>query len=422
MQILRIQPTIKHYAWGSRTFLPELLGRSPDGAPWAELWVGTHPGGPSVVPLEEGPRPLDEILRIHEYPGIPDGDLPFLCKILAIDAPLSIQCHPTREQAEEGFLREEGLGIPIDASRRNYKDRNHKPEIICALTPMIALSGLREPQEIVAGFAQLDSPFFDQELRPLLIGETRPSSERLHHFVMTILRLEGVPRARFVEEVRAGLEALGTRGTDSPEIELMRRLTHHHPDDPAICAPLYLRLYTLAPGEALYQHAGVLHAYMYGVGLELMANSDNVLRGGLTPKHIDQDELEKVVFWEPSQYRTVEPQMTAPGTAVYPSPSTEFELTRCTLDQQRFSLVVTATPVFLLCVSGSCEILRVTPQFLPDSAHSRAPSSSESTRVAKGEVVCMLPSGPHTTMELRGEGVVFFAGIPGSLILEGVRG
>lgn len=418
MQIIRIVPTIKHYAWGSRSYLPDLLDVEPDGEPWAELWVGTHPAGMSLVEQDDDCVPLSEILGHLGTAGALNGGLPFLCKILAIDTPLSIQCHPTREQAVEGFLREESAGVALDSPERNYKDLNHKPEIICAITPMTALSGLRDPQDILSGFDRLGSQFFRSELRPILTDDQCDTGERLRTFVMTILRLEGDRRVRFTEEIKQGLETLAASDFKSPELDLMRRLVDYYPDDPAICAPLYLHLYTISPGEALYQKAGVLHAYMEGVGMELMANSDNVLRGGLTPKHIDHEELDRIVVWEPSAHVHIDPEHRDDGSMVYHTPAQEFELTRFTVGSGDRYRIVPDSPVFLLCVSGTCELLNHEREC--ETGEYAAASGPLRTQLDKGGILCVIPSGSIIGLDLRGEGEVFLAGAPGALTAEGL--
>lgn len=419
MQIIRIVPTIKHYAWGSRTYLPDLLDVEPDGEPWAELWVGTHPAGMSLVAKDDDCIPLSDILGHLGTAGTQNGGLSFLCKILAIDAPLSIQCHPTREQAVEGFRREETAGIALDSPERNYKDSNHKPEIICAITPMTALSGLRDPQDILSGFDRLGSQFFMSELRSILTDDQYGTAERLRAFVMTILRLEGDRRVRFTEEIKQGLETLASSDLMSPELDLMRRLLHYYPEDPAICAPLYLHLYSISPGEALYQKAGVLHAYMEGVGMELMANSDNVLRGGLTPKHIDHEELDRIVDWEPSGHVQLEPEQRADGAMVYQTPAQEFELTRFTVGSGDQYRIIPDSPVFLICVSGKCELLHF--EQACENGQFAAASGPLRTQLDKGDILCVIPSGSHIGLDLCGDGEVFLAGAPGALTAKGLR-
>lgn len=262
----RLVPHPQHYAWGSETAIPELLGLVPDGRPWAELWIGDHPTLPSTV------ASTGEAL---------DVGLPFLLKILAAAEPLSIQTHPSIDQARAGFERENNAGIPVDSPHRTYRDANHKPELICALTPFDALVGFRAPGEVTAEYGHLPA------LAPLLERlDGGPDHTSLRRAVTWILGL-GVDAA------------VGIIDAVAPDIELVDELSRAHPGDPGVLVALLLHRIRLEPGEAVFLGAGNVHAYLSGVGVELMANSDNVVRGGLTSKHIDVDELVAVASFEP---------------------------------------------------------------------------------------------------------------------------
>jgi len=257
INIYKLHNQIKHYEWGSKLAIPQFLGiENNKGIPFAEMWMGTHSGAPSQVLADGVYKNLNEIA----------GDLPFLFKLLAVENPLSIQVHPDKQQAEEGFLREENAGLDIQSPVRNYKDPNNKSEIICAITAFTLMAGFRQPEEMVSS-----------------LGEFSPDQEIL-----------------------------------------MKNLEALYPGDPAIYSPLYLNLITLQPGQAVYIPSGIPHAYINGFGVELMNSSDNVLRGGLTSKHTDIDELMKILKVDPYL-----PQVITPDSRTwfsYTTPENNFSL------------------------------------------------------------------------------------------------
>jgi mannose-6-phosphate isomerase len=246
----RIRGVVQHYAWGDPTFLPDLLGEHPDGRPWAELWLGTHPGGPAT--LADG-RPLHDLT----------GELPFLLKVLSAAEPLSLQTHPDAEQAIDGFAR----GV--------YPDDRPKPELLCALTPFEALCGVRPVDATVALLDELGA----DDLR-MVVASNGPGTA-----------LEALYRGAL--EPGPVIAACDT--SPRPEARWVRRLDDRYPGEPSVAATLLLNLVHLAPGQALRLDAGNLHAYLHGAGIELMGPSDNVVRGGLTVKPVDVDELLRVV-------------------------------------------------------------------------------------------------------------------------------
>jgi mannose-6-phosphate isomerase len=301
--MLPLVGSVQRYAWGSPTAIPELLGVAGDGGPQAELWFGTHPGAPSRVVVDGGERPLLDVV------GTP---LPYLVKVLAAAAPLSLQTHPSRAQAEAGFAREEAAGIPRDAPHRTYRDDNHKPEVLCALTPFDALCGLRAPDALGALLDGLACP----GLAPLLARLGRPDG--LRDAIGWLWRLAPEPAASLVAEVVAACQ-----GRDEPEARWTTRLAAAYPGDVGVVVSLCCNLVTLAPGEAIFLGPGNLHAYLSGVGVEVMAASDNVLRGGLTPKHVDVDALLEVVDFSPLP----DPVLRAVDGR-YPTPVDDFALER----------------------------------------------------------------------------------------------
>lgn len=291
-----IRNTPRDYSWGSTTAIPNILGTEPTGRPQAELWLGDHPSGPAR--LVDGDEPLSEWGRLHPE-RFGTSPLPFLMKLLAAESPLSIQAHPTREQAQAGFARENAAGISVDAPERNYRDANHKPEIIIALTEFSALCGFRPGDERSRIMDALEAAGV-AGARALRAAAGRG----LDHAVEWLLtRGEGV--RELVEALASELHSTGDAVVDDA-LDTAVRLAARFPGDPGIAVSLLLNHVVLKPGEALFLPAGNIHAYLHGVGIEVMATSDNVLRGGLTSKHIDVPELLAVL--DPSEL--IDPRVT----------------------------------------------------------------------------------------------------------------
>ncbi|WP_149360744.1 mannose-6-phosphate isomerase, class I [Lolliginicoccus suaedae] len=332
---------VRNYAWGSRTALAGLRGEpGPSPHPEAELWMGAHPADPSRL-VGSGATLLVEIaedpvaaLGQHVCERF-DKQLPFLMKVLAAEEPLSIQAHPSKAQAQEGFERENQRGVPLDASSRNYKDDNHKPELLVALTQFSAMAGFRDPEATVALLEELGSPRF-VPYRDLLAEQ--PDGSGLRALFTTWITLPSSDVAELVDDLAESCVALLGRSPRGPFAEVARnllQLVERYPGDAGVLASILLNHITLQPGEGIFLDAGNLHAYLHGVGVELMANSDNVLRGGLTPKHVDVPELLRVVDFEPLELSPVPVRNAEPGgTAeqVYQVPIDEFALSRIELD------------------------------------------------------------------------------------------
>jgi mannose-6-phosphate isomerase len=320
---------VKHYDWGSPVDIPRLMGFKADGTPWAELWIGSHSGSPSILESSDGITLGDLIARdprryIGEETARRYGALPFLLKLLSAEKPLSIQAHPNLAQAHEGFERENRAGLAVDSLERNYKDSNHKPEIIAALTPFTGLCGFRGVDEILRhleGFLETAPPVLREDFAPLTRAlSSHDSAAALRDFLAGLFGLSKTARAALGEYVLSINEL-----PPDCEPELMQDLARLYPGDPAIIAPIYLNVFRLEPGEAVFLEAGVLHAYIHGFGVELMANSDNVLRGGLTGKYVDVPELMKILDFKPFK-----PLLITPNASYfsYPIPCEEFSLTR----------------------------------------------------------------------------------------------
>ncbi|WP_327132317.1 mannose-6-phosphate isomerase, class I [Streptomyces sp. NBC_01343] len=379
----RLTNTIRPYAWGSTTAIPGLLGVEPTGEPQAEMWMGAHPGAPSRLDRGAGVTTLADVIAADPERELGAAAvtkfgprLPFLLKLLAAGAPLSLQVHPDLEQAEAGYADEEYRGIPADAAHRNYKDPNHKPEMICALTPFDGLCGFRPPLE-AAGLLEglgVDSlkPYAD-------LLRAHPEEAALREMLTAVLTADRAEMARTVAEAGAAIERLG--GPYAPYAPLV----HHFPGDPGVIAAMLLNHVRLQPGEAMFLGAGVPHAYLDGLGVELLANSDNVLRAGLTPKHVDVPELLKIVRFEPGDPAVQRPEGN--GEEVYESPVDEFRLSRFALAPGAAPhLLPDAAPQILLCTAGR------------PKAGELALSPGESVFVPAGEKV-----------ELSGTGTVFRA-------------
>jgi mannose-6-phosphate isomerase len=343
LSVFKLNNTIKRYDWGSPKWIPELLGLSNDGGePWAELWMGVHPEGPSELAfpagsVSDGSMLLsgligqDRARYLGEDVAGEFGELPFLYKLLAADRPLSIQAHPNLTQAKAGWERENSLGIPLKALNRNYKDANHKPEIICAITPFTAMAGFREPGEISKGLKAFGFPRLTSLLTALETGgdvrsDAAVGEQALRRFLAALFALPAETRRALGEYARSrGKDASGEYAEEWKYAGWFAEL---YPADPAIISPLYLNLINLKPGEAMNIPAGILHAYVYGFGIELMANSDNVLRGGLTPKHVDPGELTRILRFAPFKPEILSCGKNSPGLFRYPSPCREFSLYR----------------------------------------------------------------------------------------------
>ena len=305
---------VRRYAWGSRTVIAGLRGKEvPSPHPEAELWLGAHPGDPSYLVDADGRRQSlfeeisrDPVARLGEGSAARwGGRLPFLFKVLAADEPLSLQAHPNAADAAAGFAREDAEGVPLDDARRSYKDPNHKPELVCALTEFHALTGFREPATTVRLLRELRVPELSGHVE-LLAGQ--PDQHGLRALFSTWITLPQGVLDKLVPAVQVGCVSLLRRASASDpsaaaaarfraEARTVLELSERYPGDAGVLAALLLNRVTLAPGEALFQDAGVLHAYLSGACIELMANSDNVLRGGLTPKHVDVPELLRVLHF-----------------------------------------------------------------------------------------------------------------------------
>jgi mannose-6-phosphate isomerase len=353
-----LEPVVQPYAWGSHTAIAELQGRpAPTTAPEAELWMGAHPSAPSGVRRPGGRTTLDKVIAADPPRELGaacaarfGGRLPFLLKVLAADKALSIQVHPSREQAEAGYREETARGLAPGDKSRNYVDDWPKPEILCALTRFEVLAGLRTTADAAALLGALRV----RELAPLvadLAAAAGPAA--LTGALGAILTWPAQGRAALVTAVTAGCERIAAAdGEYAAAAAATVRIAGDHPGDLGIVASLLLRHLVLRPGEAVFLPAGGPHSYLHGTGVELLANSDNVVRAGLTPKHIDVPELLRLV--DPgAAVPVIEPRPDGAAVLAYDSPAPEFRLYRAEPGAADVTLPGGGGPRIVLCTEGT---------------------------------------------------------------------
>ena len=425
MPIFRMVNPIQEYDWGSTTSIPDLMNRpNPASVPMAELWMGAHPKAPSRIVVNGREKSLlDAIVEdpvamvgssVREEYG---STLPYLFKVLAAEKALSIQSHPNKRQAEVGWERENAAGISPAAADRNYRDANHKPELICALTPFWGLRGFRMIPDIVEDFRS----FADSDTDATLLAErlaARQNSDGLRQFFSSLMNLGSDARERLLthavayasrrwralsgsDAVRRPDGPLANSGSAAREAAAERfywvcELAHQFPGDIGVLGPLYLNTVFLEPGEAMFLSAGVLHAYLHGTGVELMANSDNVLRGGCTTKHIDVPELLATVDFRPEV-----PQILLPEggrTRTYRSGAREFRLSVATVSADEPELPLEGgMPKVVLCTQGSCVLTELTANRQVD------------VKLERGHSVYITADSPGVSVQ--GSCAIYIAGI-----------
>ena len=350
---------MQHYAWGSRTAIARLQGRpAPTARPEAELWIGAHPSAPSRLATDG--TPLTEVIAAAPRTILGDAivdrlgpRLPFLLKVLAADAPLSLQAHPSAEQAAAGYAAEEAAGVPVDAPERVYRDPWAKPELLCALAPVVALCGFRPVGDTLALLEDLDV----DGLAPVTSALREGGADAVAAVVRDLLTLPVGRRGHLVGEVADAARRLaGSRQPFAAEAAEVVGLADRYPADPGVVVALLLNLIELAPGQAIHLPAGNLHTYLRGTGVEVMATSDNVLRGGLTAKHVDVEGLLDVLDTRPAAAPLVEAVTVQNSEDAYPTPTPQFRLshlrpagTPITLDHRG--------PQAVLCVNGAVEVV-----------------------------------------------------------------
>jgi mannose-6-phosphate isomerase len=349
--IYRLENTIQEYAWGDKHSISTLLGISNvAGKPQAELWMGAHPKCPSILMNGQEKIPLDKFISRSPLSSLGEltvkkfGKLPFLLKVLAAGEPLSIQAHPNLDQAKNGFERENQQKITLDAFNRSYKDDNHKPEIICALTIFHAMNGFRPIDQIVSNLELIQNNFLKKLVE--VLRENTPTNG-LKLFFELLMRCDE-------SDKKAVLNSACAVAKNNHELafEWVLKLNKQYPGDIGALCPLFLNVITLQPGEAMFLEAGRLHSYLQGVGIELMANSDNVLRGGLTPKFVDIDELLKVLKFEVSNLQILKPKGFL-SEKFFPDFVDEFSLSGIDIsDVVDYEMAQNKKPSILICTEG----------------------------------------------------------------------
>ncbi|WMP07284.1 mannose-6-phosphate isomerase, class I [Vibrio parahaemolyticus] len=354
----KLDNTIQNYSWGSHTSIHDLFGiDNPTNEPQAEIWMGTHPNGCSK--LADTKQLLSDVINqnktqsLGNYTTARFGELPFLFKVLAAESPLSIQVHPSKHKAEIGFARENEQGIPLDAANRNYKDPNHKPELVYALTFYKAMNGFRPIEKILSLFEQTNITALGSEINKL---KATPNSDGLRVFFSAIMSLEGDRKQQALNELYASLERPAKTAMAREAYGYIKDFRQHYADDIGLFSPLMLNTIELAPGEAMFLHAETPHAYVQGTGLEIMANSDNVLRAGLTPKYIDVTELIDNTIFNPIDPKQIKlAPVHKEDKLSYPIPVDDFGFEVITVKESATIQFVRSAEI-LFCIEGEITV------------------------------------------------------------------
>ncbi|EGR4673502.1 mannose-6-phosphate isomerase, class I [Vibrio parahaemolyticus] len=352
--IYTLNNPVKNFPWGSRTAIRDYFGFDNSNLEHqAEIWMGAHPSASSSISQAGVDVSLCDVISNN-----PDywlgketkenfSSLPFLMKVLAAEEPLSIQVHPSKKAAELGFAKENEQGIPLDAANRNYKDANHKPELVYALTPYLAMNGFREFAQIVANFDAIDLPVLEDVFQPF---KQDPNPLTLAEFFAAILTLKGELKAQAISQLLNALKAIDKDHFAYQASLLISRFSHLYPEDVGLFAPLFLNVIELQPGEAMFLYAETPHAYIHGLGVEVMANSDNVLRAGLTPKYIDVEELVANTKFESIQYTDLILKGSVDfGCTTFNVPVDDFNVDILTKTR---ACVDVFSPEIILCIQG----------------------------------------------------------------------
>jgi mannose-6-phosphate isomerase len=373
----RLRNGVQNYDWGSIDAIPKFVGDRRADVPVAEMWIGTHPLRPSTALDAEGnEKPLSDVA----------GDLPFMVKFLAAERPLSLQVHPSRSMAEIGFAREEEAGVPLDAPDRVYKDRNHKPEMVYALTTFESLIGFRPTAEILRVLGPLNTPLSQRLADDLRADPGFASIVRRLEWLLTT----GVEPAE-VHQIIGACRTLASLGMDIKRAYATAvEVAEHHPDDIGVVISLLLNRMTLQPGEAAYLETGVIHAHLQGLCLEVMATSDNVLRAGLTNKHIDPTGLVACLASGMARVARVTPDFIDYDTEVFSPSGGGFALavTQISAAAPEGVELVRANGSVLICTGGEVTVMT---------------EAGEKVTVARGESLYLSPEDRGATVHGLGE-------------------
>ena len=354
----KLTGSIQHYSWGGTSFLPHLLSvENPNHKPFAEYWLGVHAGGPASVEVNQQSVLLSDIIASNPAEALSAlvfehfGGLPYLFKVLDVKDMLSIQVHPTKEYAKLAFENEEASGVPLTAPNRNYKDQNHKPEIMLAMSEFWLLHGFKSEAKIIE---TLESTAEFQVLAPLFKAV---GLKGLYQFLMEMEQAQVDSLLSPVVKRALRNKQDGKIDKTSPEWWVAKLYENGGgilPIDKGVFSIYLFNIVCVQPGQGIFQDAGVPHAYLEGQNVELMANSDNVLRGGLTPKHIDVPELIKNINFEYIEPLIIEGTKPCMGESVYPAPTTDFGIASIKLDGS-FAYTHQAQSIdMFLVVEGGC--------------------------------------------------------------------
>jgi mannose-6-phosphate isomerase len=392
--VLRLEGVPRHYAWGSTTAIPRLLGQTADGRPVAELWFGAHVSGPSRVTGAAAPGDLAALIRSDPAKMLGEDvtarfgvELPYLLKIIAAERPLSLQVHPHLARARTGYDEESAAGVPLDSPTRTYRDRNHKPELVFALTRFEALSGFRAPRRAAEILSDLDS-----QVARTLAGILRqdPTASGVRTAFQWVLDPVSRPCADDVDDLVAACAARLDRGSTSIRADRnVVLLAECFPGDPGVVTSLLLNPVTLQPGEAMFIPVGGVHAYLSGVAVEVMANSDNVLRAGLTAKHVDAGELLASVDYVAAPPVRIAPELANGVTQVFYAPVDDFELSVSTVADGQEHRIPGRGPRVVVCLDGEVEVRAGTDrlQLVAGEAAFAAAADGPLTLAGRGRVV-----------------------------------
>ena len=403
--MFRLAGVPRHYSWGSTTAIPDLLGLPAADEPIAELWFGAHDSSPS--PLGESGATLADLLAgdAETHLGADviarfGEGLPYLLKILAAERPLSLQVHPNREQARVGFAVEQAAGVPLDAPERCYRDANHKPEVWFALGPVEALCGFRAPRRAAELFEDLDAPLAHSIARML---REDPSASGVRTVFTALLSTHTRPDADAVSQVARACSDRLANSSPSPRADgNVVLLQDEHPGDPGVVASLLLNPVSLQPGESVFIPAGGVHALLHGTVVELQASSDNVLRAGLTPKHVDVHALLSTVDYVAAPPIRIAPETFHGSTRVFYAPVDDFELSVTTLgggdselaDDGSWQPVPGRGPRIVLCLDGEVTVR----------------SERENIALVRGQA--LFAGAAEGALTVRGTGTIVQADVP----------
>lgn len=381
------------YDWGSTSHIQELLGDSPDGAPLAELWFGAHPTGPSVLESEGEHDTLDQLISANPQHALGGtvaaefGELPFLMKLLAPGQPVSLQVHPTPENARTGFAREQAQSIPLSAGNRSFKDANHKPEMVFAVSEFEGLVGFRTISEVIELLGHYELPFM-RAIHGALQADA--GSDGLRNCLESLVRLDEASVNAAVTEARRLSPVTGL----APHATVVS-LAEFYPGDSGAVASLMLNRVAFRPGDAVFVSSGMPHAYLSGLAVEVMANSDNVFRAGLTAKYVDIEGLLQNIDVSSGPVSLMDAGTPLPGVRVLRPAAREFQLTSVVVDDS-FTGLDLAGPRIGICIAGKVQV--------------RALDSDQRCELSPGEAI--FAAGAEGDLEVSGAGHIVFGSTP----------